>query len=86
MTHLTTPGRAGHRDGSFIRIERIFLIARIAPRGGTARNTKAGSFCLLPLGTLQMPSGDLLRNNNKTNRSNPENPLHPDETSVSVAR
>jgi hypothetical protein len=84
MIYLARPLKAGHRDGSFSRIKRIELITRIAPRGNTARNIRAGSLCSQPLGMLQAPLRALLRNNNKTNPSNPENPLHPDETSVSV--
>jgi hypothetical protein len=80
-------------------MKRIFRITRIAPIGGTARNTRAGIFWELPLGMLPSPNGSLLRNNKKTTNlgetdyhatrsdpSNPENPLYPDETSVSVAR
>jgi hypothetical protein len=62
------------------------------------RNTRAGIFWELPLGRLLSPDGSLLRNNKREkasgerNRvateidpSNPFDPPHPDETSVSVA-
>jgi hypothetical protein len=85
MTQLPTAAQAGYRDGSFSRMKRIELITRIAPNGGTVRNTRAGISCSLPLGMHQAPRGALLRNNKEKDPSNPENPLHPDETSVSVA-
>jgi hypothetical protein len=79
-------------------MKRIELITRIAPRGDTVSNTRAGIFCELPLGMLPSPNKALPRNNKKnkglgernyrptrSDPSNPENPLHPDETSVSVA-
>jgi hypothetical protein len=79
-------------------MKRIFRITLIAPIGDMAHNTGAGIFWELPLGMFPSPNGSLLRNNKKQNSlgernyyatrsdpSNPENPLHPDETLNSVA-
>jgi hypothetical protein len=58
---------AGYRDGSFIRILRIELITRIAPSGGTGRNTRAGIFWELPLGMRPSPKWSSPKNNKKNN-------------------
>jgi hypothetical protein len=81
-------------------MKRILRITPIDPGSDTARNTRAVISCSLPLGMHQSPIGALPRNNKKKKSlegrrihyamaidpSNPSNPLHPNETSVWVAR
>ena len=64
LVRKTAP-QAGHRDGSFERMRRIFRITRIAPRGVRTRNTRAGIFGNCRSGRLLSPNGSLLRNNKK---------------------
>jgi hypothetical protein len=80
-------------------MKRIFLIIRIAPRGVRRTNTRAGIFWELPLTDASARhiglSYEITKKEKESDArtqigkaiypSNQENPLHPFETSVSVA-
>ena len=94
-----TAARAGYRVQSFIRIRRICLIARIAQRGVTdtltgpgflgtaARDATVADPNPTPRQTKTKGSRPAFGNSGlaRSDPSNQENPIHPDETLNSVA-
>jgi hypothetical protein len=93
---------SGHRDGSLIRMKRIFLIKRIDHFGALVRRAGTPFFlvvCIEGSSWRTQPARAAVNKKSQPSETtlsrqaeleqypiNPKNPLHPDQTSVSVAR